>query len=124
MATILVVDDEPPMREVLQAFLVTQDHTVFTAAGGEEALDLCHTYQDEIDVMITDLSMPGINGIQLAMLVKAIRPRIHVVFASAVPQTDPVGQEGLPEDAVFIKKPFSLSTVGTTIQAMLASDEP
>ena len=122
VTTILVVDDEPPMREVLQVFLRESGHHVLTSDSGEDAVKICYEYEETIDVMVTDLSMPGIDGVQLAKLVRQIRPNVKVVVSSAVSRAACIGQAGLSENAVFLKKPFPLPAMESAIQDILTTD--
>ena len=81
---VLVVDDERAVRRVLRTFLERNSYKVVEAAGGEEALAL-FAAQPEIDLLITDLRMPGINGNELVRRVLAERPDLPVLFTSAYP---------------------------------------
>jgi CheY-like chemotaxis protein len=69
VARILVVDDEPSVLEVTGELLVREGHEVATAAGAEEALELLR--QRSFDLLITDITMPGIDGLQLASMAAA-----------------------------------------------------
>lgn len=119
MATILVVDDDPSLREVLQAFLGEEGYTILLAESGEEALRLCRTHEGDIHVMITDLSMPGMDGIVLAKAVKEFRPHMSVMFSSAGLNQDNI--DILPYGTVFIEKPFTLVTMEKALLKILAS---
>jgi two-component system cell cycle sensor histidine kinase/response regulator CckA len=114
MATILVVDDQVYIRELLEAILLRDGYTVLTAEDGEEALRVLSSHQGEIDLLITDLNMPGMDGMRLARYMKASWPGIATVFT-----TGDIDRTNRPEDTVFIEKPFLLETVEDTIQDVL-----
>ena len=80
LPTILLVDDEPDLREVGAAILAEPGYTVLTAADGYEALRVL--VDRVVDLMITDVQMPGISGFELARQAKLMRPRLHVIYIS------------------------------------------
>ena len=101
---ILVVDDEIGIREFLNTFLSAKDFNVVVAASGEQALGLWSEHDSEINLVITDIVMPGINGKTLADRLRAQRPGLPVIFMSGyLPEA--VAEETL--DGTFLKKPFS-----------------
>jgi signal transduction histidine kinase len=77
---VLVVDDEPIARDVISRYLVTDGHRVVTAINGPEAIDRVRT--ESFDLLITDHSMPGMNGVQLAAAVRQMRPRQPIILAT------------------------------------------
>ena len=120
MATILVVDDEPFIREIIQATLGREGYTVLVAENGEQALQLCDAQQGEIDVLVTDLKMPVMDGIQLARRIKASMPSLRVVIISGFGEGKTLIESGfLPEDIVYLEKPFSLNAIEDTVRKVL-----
>jgi two-component system cell cycle sensor histidine kinase/response regulator CckA len=100
----LLVEDEERLRKQLRFVLEGQGFTVHEAGGGESALRLL-TADRKIDLLITDLVMPGIDGAELATRVRGLRPTVGVVFISGyVPDHRKV--ESLP-GALFLPKPFT-----------------
>src|SRR5690242_12719844 len=93
---ILVVDDEPDLRELVAAILEDGGHTVLTAADGEEGLRILS--QHWVDIMLTDIRMPRLNGIDLAEQARALRPSLQVIFTSG-------GDYHLPVSPM-LRKPF------------------
>ena len=81
-ATLLVVDDEEPIRNALRKFLVQQGFEVVTAAGGEEALEILQ--RQRITGMLLDVNMPGINGVELVPQIMEIEPTIALLMLTAV----------------------------------------
>jgi CheY-like chemotaxis protein len=78
--TILVVDDEPMVREIAAEHLAEHGYTVLSAADGYEALPLVSEHP--IDVLFTDVVMPGLSGFELANRAKLIRPELGIVYAT------------------------------------------
>jgi CheY-like chemotaxis protein len=78
--TILLVDDESELREVVVAILEEPGHAVLAASDGYEALRVL--VERPVDLLITDLKMPGISGFELARQAKLMRPRLHVIYIS------------------------------------------
>jgi len=78
---ILIVDDDAPQRKVLAGYLKKQQHTVFEAGSAPEALSHLHT--DDIDIVFTDLKMPGESGHQLLVKIRSLSPEIAVVLMTA-----------------------------------------
>jgi len=78
--TILLVDDEPALREVIVAILAEPGHTVLTASDGYEALRIL--VERAVDLLITDVKMPGISGFELARQAKLMRPRLNIIYIS------------------------------------------
>lgn len=100
---VLLVDDEPQVRKFL-ATLLERAGTfhVMTASSGEEALDLSRNHPEEIDILITDFDMGGMNGGELYRCIRDERPETAVLFVSANPDCI---RESLPECPV-LEKPF------------------
>jgi DNA-binding NarL/FixJ family response regulator len=108
--TVLVAEDEPIVRELAVDVLEGGGYRVMPSANGEEALALCEGSTDAIDVLVTDLVMPGMGGRELAQCVLAQRPDTRVVVMSGYAE-DPrvVGDEDDPQGVVpvFLQKPFA-----------------
>jgi DNA-binding NtrC family response regulator len=109
MAHVLIVDDEPNMRKVLGALLENAGHATSRASSGEEALALVRS-QDP-DVVLTDLRMEGLDGMQLLERLRADFPEIPVVLLTAHGSID-VAVEAMKRGAFdFVEKPFDQSRV-------------
>jgi two-component system cell cycle sensor histidine kinase/response regulator CckA len=100
---ILVVDDEVGIREFLAAYLESKDFKVLMAACGEEALELWAEWRDRIELLITDIVMPGINGKVLSEKLVAEKPSLKVIFMSGY-LPEEIAEETL--EGTFFKKPF------------------
>lgn len=105
--TILLVEDEPAVRELAASVLRERGYTVLTASHGQEALRLAREHVDNVQLLLTDVVMPGMNGPDLARQLSQVRPDLKIIFMSGY--TDGIiGQHGILEPGnVFIQKPFS-----------------
>jgi two-component system cell cycle sensor histidine kinase/response regulator CckA len=120
-ATILVVEDTDVVRRVVSQVLSKAGYNVLTAASGIEAIELLRNHSGEIELMLTDLIMPGLNGRQLAERVQASHPEATIMFMSAYAE-DLVQERGfMPEEGLFIQKPFTndslLHRISETLKA-------
>ncbi|MGQ9454486.1 MAG: sigma-54-dependent transcriptional regulator [Armatimonadota bacterium] len=107
---ILIVDDEPNIRRVMEAVLKKDGHTVLTAENGQKALELLRSTPN-LDVLITDLIMPDINGIELLAAAKQIDPNISVLMITAH-GTIKSAVEAMKLGALdYICKPFDLDDI-------------
>ena len=82
--TILLADDESDLTEVIVAILTEAGYTVLAAADGYEAVRLLA--DNWVNLLITDVKMPGIDGFELAQQAKVMRPQLHVIYLSGYPQ--------------------------------------
>jgi CheY-like chemotaxis protein len=82
--TILAVDDEADLLEAVRRVLSRRGHTVLTASVPTEALDACHHYRGRIDLLLTDVRMPGGSGIELAEQAVQLRPDLAVLYMSGL----------------------------------------
>ncbi len=115
---ILVVDDEPNIRRVLEAVLARDGHTVQTAENGQQGLDII-SKDSSIDLLITDLIMPDINGVELLALAKELHPQMSVLMITA---------HGTIKSAVdamklgafdYVTKPFDLDEIKLVVKNAL-----
>jgi hypothetical protein len=125
--TVLVVDDEPVILEVTRRILERAGYAVITALSGLEALQLCQTARPRIDILLTDIRMPGMDGADLARGITALQPTVLVLFMTAQ----------APESALrvirawqpyfasrrIIQKPFRIPDLVGRIQELLHTNE-
>jgi DNA-binding NtrC family response regulator len=116
--TILVVDDDPQTLELVSAFLRGQ-YNVLTANGGNEALQRSKDCKGAIDLLLTDFSMAGMTGIELATKITLARPTIKVLLMSGFTG----GMLVLNEGWHFLPKPFISSQLKTLIVGLLSPDQ-
>jgi PAS domain S-box-containing protein len=103
--TVLVVDDEPGVRHLACAMLRRSGYTVLEASDGLEAERIATGHADDIDVLLTDIVMPGMRGPELAARLRSSRPMLRVVYMSGFPDTEPLADVERGE-AAFLAKPF------------------
>jgi CheY-like chemotaxis protein len=119
---ILVADDEPIVRRSIQMLLEHDGHEVFAADSGETAL--AQLAQRDYDLVITDFSMPGMHGDQLAARIRKIRPEQPIIMATAfVEEYEVFGQGFGPVDAMLLK-PFSLLELREAIERVMTPAQP
>lgn len=107
METILIVDDEADVREMVRDVLEAKGYTVLEAGDGADALLVAGLYPEPIHLMLSDVLMPTMSGPELAEDLKAVRPDTKAVFMSGY-TTEVMGEYGvLRSGAPFIAKPFS-----------------
>ena len=117
--TILLVEDQAPIREVISAYLMRLGYNVLTAPDGEAALSIAATQQKSIDLVVTDLLMPNMGGLELATRMKELHPETRVLFMSGYPDEAIRCQEGLTEDVEIMQKPFSMKSLAAKARSIL-----
>ncbi len=113
-ATVLLVEDEEMIREMAHGALARCGHTVFTAKDGEEALELAAQHDAPIDLLITDVVIPKLDGPQLAEKLSATHPDMHVLFISGY-----VDRE-LGAEIEYLEKPFTMQKLLLKVGEVLA----
>lgn len=105
--TILLVEDEPGVRKLTRRILETQGFRVWEAADGQAALELARKLSAPIDLLVTDVVMPGISGRELADELRAIYRDLQVIYLSGYPKEFGVRDTPFKRHEAFLKKPFS-----------------
>ena len=118
-ATILAVEDEPALRDVLNRILVSAGHEVMVASDGPAALTLAAGYDGPIDVLLTDVVMPHMLGKDLADRFTAARPGARVLFMSGYARPVLASQGTLDPDVTLVEKPFTKSQLLDAVQQCL-----
>ena len=117
--TVLLVEDEPAVREMTQAALQRHGYTVLSAASAAEALEIARANHGAIDVVLTDVVMPGMSGPQLVERLREDQPRLAALFMSGY-TSDAVLRHGIETgEADFLQKPFSTSALATKLRQVL-----
>ena len=117
--TILVVEDEKSLRTMICKMLRTNGYKVLEAADGAQALAVYEENQQKIDLLLTDVVMPGMSGKDLADLITGQRPGIAILFMSGYTDDEIVHQGILFPDTHFIQKPFTPESLGKKIRETL-----
>ncbi len=104
---VLVVDDEAPIRGLVQRILSTENYEILCAESGEEALRMMAAPgTPSIDLLVTDLMMPGMTGRELAAIVRSRNPAVRVLYQTGFVDTLFNGSAELGEGESFLEKPF------------------
>jgi len=119
--TILVVEDESALRNLTVNVLQTLGYTVLAAANGKEAVQAANQFTNGIDLLLTDVVMPGMNGRALAEQLAVTRPDMHVLYMSGHTGQG-VGQGVLAPGSNFIPKPFTREKLADKIRQLLRSE--
>lgn len=120
--TVLVVDDESAVRDVLRRALSRRRYTVLDAPSGEEALRVSRAFGEHIDLLITDIRMPGMTGLELRDLLVAERANLRVLFMSG--HADEFTRRELSDaNTPFLAKPFSMEGLEEAMQVAMAVAE-
>jgi two-component system cell cycle sensor histidine kinase/response regulator CckA len=118
--TILVVDDEKGVRDLVRLMLEQEGYEVLDAEDGRTALRIVSRLDIKIDLLITDILMPFMNGWELANRILSIRPGIKVMYISAYSAEILSHHNLCPEKADYIRKPFRKDVLTEKISRMLS----
>jgi signal transduction histidine kinase/CheY-like chemotaxis protein len=118
METILVAEDAPVVRQLTRELLENRGYSVVEASSGEEALSLCASYDGKIDLMLSDVIMPGMNGHALALEASRLRPDMKVLLMSGYADEitrSQIAKTGYP----FLAKPFTSTGLSAKVRHTL-----
>ena len=113
LETILLVEDEPAVRQLFAQALGRAGYRVYEARNGQEAMKLFDQHADHIDLLLTDLRMPFMGGAELAQQLRARRGTLKLICVSGYPSAD----DDLAAD--FLSKPFSRDDLLTKVREVL-----
>ena len=121
---VLVVDDEQGLRELLCRTLQAEGFETLEAGHGAEALEIMESGAESVDLVITDVVMPGMDGRELGRRIEQRWPDLPILYISAYEVND-IFRRGSPRtSAPFLQKPFPLEGLITTVQGLLKSRSP
>ncbi len=112
MPTILLAENDAGVRKLILRILRGEGYEVLAAGGGEDAVSIAGRHNGAIDLLITDIVMPGMGGADVYAHLKTMQPEIRVLFISGFMSRGP-----LPGG--FLKKPFSAAELIETVRGML-----
>jgi two-component system cell cycle sensor histidine kinase/response regulator CckA len=115
--TILLVDDEQSVRAIVLKILRRANYNVLEAENGEAALKISDSHPEKIDLLLSDMYMPGLRGPEVAEALAPKRPGIRVLFMSGYADQD--SRSGVPLGANFLNKPFSGKELAAAVEAAL-----
>jgi hypothetical protein len=119
--TILIVEDEPSLRELLRRVLAQHGYVAVAAATAEEALTIARRHTGPLHLLITDVVLPQMNGRVLADELAAIRPETRVLFMSGYTDDAVVRSGSVERGAPFLQKPFTPEGVARKVREVLAA---
>ena len=121
--TVLLVEDEHGVRLLARLSLERHGYTVLEASSGREAIELSDSYDGEIEVLLTDVVMPEINGREVSERLRLRRPDLKVLYMSGY-NDDAVVRHGVVDSPVaFLQKPFDARTLATKVRDVLGQTE-
>jgi two-component system cell cycle sensor histidine kinase/response regulator CckA len=119
--TVLVVDDEPSIRKLLLQTMQPLGYTLLDAASGEDAVKVSDTYTGTIDLLIADVVMSGISGMQLADILQQRRPGLEAIFISGYTDNAMAQQDRLDRKLILMQKPLIPSVLMAKVREVLDS---
>ena len=117
--TVLLVEDEPLVREIARSALTDQGYQVLEAEHGEQALALARAHQVPIALVLTDVVMPKLGGRELVQSVRADRPGIRVLYMSGYAASTLDEQDVVEPGTAFLRKPFALAEMLRKVRTVL-----
>lgn len=121
--TILLVEDEAPVRQSEREFLQLNGYVVLEAENGEEAVQVSRNYPGPIHLMITDVVMPHMGGARLAEQLALERPQMKALFVSGYAENTVLRHGAIDVTAYFLPKPFSLKSLARKIWEVLRAEQ-
>jgi len=117
--TILIVEDEPGMRELTKIFLEEYGYRVLAASSPEQAMEIAESFPDPIDLVLTDVIMPRMSGGKLAAKIVNVRPRTKIVYMTGYTDDMVIQHKVLEPGVKLLQKPFTKADLGTKVRATL-----
>jgi CheY-like chemotaxis protein len=122
---VLLADDDPVVRQVVRLLIELQGDTVIEAEDGAQAVSCAATHDGPIDLLLTDVMMPGLTGPQVCDTIRQQRPGLPTLFISGYFPEAVFPDQRLPPRAAFLSKPFMPDELAETVDRLLGeADEP
>jgi CheY-like chemotaxis protein len=121
MMTILLVEDEDAVRAIARRVLEREGFAVIEAGTAGDALRLAKDHAEPINLMLSDLVMPGMTGAELAVLVRRVRPNVPIIYMSGYSREDVEERVGTMAATGFVSKPFTPRGLVEAVRGALAS---
>jgi two-component system, cell cycle sensor histidine kinase and response regulator CckA len=119
--TVLIVDDDSHIRTFVQTILAGWGYTVLLADGMQSARRACEQHPGPIDLLLTDVQMPGGGGPEVARLARTLRPEVRVLFMSGVYDAEGLLRLDPDTPVVFLAKPFTVQALLSQIREVLGT---
>jgi len=117
--TILIVDDEIHIVSMLNQILSKIGYKVLSATNSSKAIALCREYKETIDVVLSDIIMPDMNGVELISILRETRPQLKAIFMSGYTNSMATESAGMDKNTVFLQKPFTFEELAKKIREAL-----
>ncbi|MDR6322329.1 response regulator [Actinoplanes couchii] len=121
---VLLVEDDEDLRELTAQMLEMRGFVVLSAKDPVSALMACRVHDGSIDVLLTDLGLPGVSGGELSRSAAAVRPGMKVVYVSGVPEEIAIKRGLIKAGSPFISKPYTADVLAGTLRTVLAQTSP
>ncbi len=122
--TILVVEDEPQLRDLTRQFLETRGYTVLVAEHGAAAIEVARRHRGVIHLLLSDIIMPVMNGRELAQRMAVLSPHTRILFMSGYTENAAWGNGMMENSAHFLQKPFTLDALTRKVREVLETPIP
>jgi len=113
MAAILVVDDDKSIQGLVSTMLEAEGHRVLTAANGAEAVAVYRSYAGQIDLVVTDMNMPVMDGVEEIVRIRMTNPAAKVICMTGD------SEDRCPEGVMLLSKPFSVERLFQAVDGLL-----
>jgi CheY-like chemotaxis protein len=117
--TVLLVEDEESVRQLVRDTLAGKGYRVLQAESGEAGLALAKQHDGKIDLVITDVVMPGMSGREMAQQLGQTRPEVKVLFLSGYTEDAILSDGSIEPGTAFLQKPFSLQNLSRKVREVL-----
>ena len=122
MSSILIVEDEVALLDLVWQYLQNRKYGVLTAKDGREGVEVFRQHPKKIQLVISDLAMPGMNGLECRERILALEPNVRFLFMSGFPEQIVGRHERSLEGCEFLPKPFRLDQLIDKVGRLLSKD--
>ena len=120
----LLAEDDKAVRELTQEVLQRHGYSTLTASCGPEALRIATAHPGSIDLLLTDVMMPGMTGVELAQRMRSLRSEVKTLYISGHPGDTLGGLGFVPGEATFLPKPFASEALVQKVREVLDAGSP
>lgn len=120
--TVLLVEDEGEVRALARESLERSGYRVLEASNGNEALEVCEHCPERIDLLLTDVVMPGMSGLELAKRLASLQPDMKVLYTSGYTDDTVIRHGALESGMAYIQKPFGSTTLSGKVREVLDAE--